>query len=940
MKYSLFITLGLLVSCGEQAFVREETVEILTYPFGDPDPVAHPESSIYPYFTYNGYAHQGQPEEWETVALENEYIRVNIIPAIGGKIWAAIEKSTGKDFIYFNHVAKFRNISMRGPWTSGGIEMNFGIFGHAPTVATPVDYYTRTNDDGSVSCFVGAQDMISRTWWQVEINLPRDKAYFTTTTTWHNGTAVSRPYYQWMNAAYHASNDLEFYFPGQYYIGHDGIAHPWHTDSQGRDLSKYAAHTFGGDKSFHVLGNYNDFYAAYYRNSRFGSVHFSPFNDKLGMKVFIWGLSRQGMIWEDLLTDSDGQYVELQSGRLYNQAAKESQQTPFKQFAFEPYATDTWTEYWFPVKETGGVVKAGEYGALNVIKNKDSIVLCFSPVRRINDDIVVVAGEQEIFRKQLSLDVLQTWQETIPCSDFSLPFKVILGDGLLTYSENSADNRLSRPITSPPDVHHSSYGLYIQGEQEMSRNQYRTAEQYLKKSVAIEPLFSPAWRSLADIYYRQGRYATADSCVRIVLSADAYDAEGNLLYGLINSRLNRNIDALDGYKVAALSASHRSAAYTCLAIEAAKKHHWQQTLDDAGKSLASGPCNIDALQLQAVAYRKLCETNAAGRIIAQIEKDLPLNHYARFEKYMWSHSGKDKHEFLKHIRNELPHETFMEMAGWYENAGCTEEALTLYAFAPTYPIALYRAAYLLFQKGDTEFKALLNRAESLPTKLVFPFRTETLPALEWAVKQSNKWVNKYYLGILYAFLGQEHKASALLEQCGATPKEASFYQTRAQYRQGVQKSEDLLLAAQLEDSWRTGLDLIQYYQKTEQHEKMYATAQKYTALYPDNDVLGLKYAAALFLQKKYEACTEFLARLKVLPNEGASEGRRIYREAWLARARQSIKSGNYETALSYIENSKLWPENLGVGKPYDEDIDMREENELTAYCYQKMKLRR
>ena len=61
------------------------------------------------------------------------------------------------------------------------------------------------------------------------------------------------------------------------------------------------------------------------------------------------GLVTQGMIWEKLLTDTDGQYVEVQSGRLFNQAAEGSTFTPFKHKGFMPYATDVWTEYWFPV---------------------------------------------------------------------------------------------------------------------------------------------------------------------------------------------------------------------------------------------------------------------------------------------------------------------------------------------------------------------------------------------------------------------------------------------------------------------------------------------------------------------------------------------------------------------------------------------------------------
>jgi tetratricopeptide (TPR) repeat protein len=926
----------LFLPCKGQVSIREEAMNLTTYPFGDPDPVAHPSSAIYPYFTFDGYAHQGKPQSWKTVVLENEYIRVTVVPAIGGKIWSAEDKSTGHAFIYHNHVVKFRNISMRGPWTSGGIEPNFGIIGHAPSVATPVDYYTRTNDDGSVSCFVSSLELISRTWWQVEINLPRDKAYFTTTTTWHNNTAIARPYYHWMNAAYYAADDLEFFFPGQYYIGHDGISCPWHTDSQGRDLSKYAVHTFGGDKSFHVLGNYNDFYAAYYKDRQFGSVHFSPFNDKLGMKIFIWGLSRQGMIWEDLLTDSDGQYVELQSGRLYNQAAPASQHTPFKQFAFEPFATDVWTEYWYPVKETGGIVKANEWGALNVVKENRSATISFSPVQKINDDIVVVADGKEIFSKRLSLDVLQTWQETVPLHDRSASIKVVLGDKQLIYSDHPADNRLSRPVASPEDFNeNSAYGLYLQGEQEMYRNQYATAEQLLKQSLLKEPFFIPALRDLATIHYARGNDEAADSCARMILSINTYDPDGNLLHGLANSRMGHAIDAVDGFKTAALSPSHRSAAYTCLAIESAKENDWRQVLQHTAKSLASNTHNPDAIQLQAVACRKSGKTKEANDLIIQIEKTLPLNHYARFEKYLLTHSEQDKSAFLGYIRNELPHETFMEMAGWYERINCTEEALSLYAFIPDYPVASYRAAYLLFDRGEAGYEAMLKHAESGSAHFVFPFRSENIPALEWAVKQSDNWINKYYLGILYAFLGQEDKAAELFELCG-NPGEAFFYLTRAQYRQGERKTEDFLSAERSEPSWRTGMAMIRYYQETEQYEKMHAIAKKYVALFPDNEALKLKYAVAMLYRKEYRRCTELLAKIDVLPQEGAHEGRRIYREAWLFLALDNIRSGKYAKALSQIDKSRLWPENIGVGKPYDEDIDTRAEDYMSAHCHEKM----
>jgi hypothetical protein len=142
----------------------------------------------------------------------------------------------------------------------------------------------------------------------------------------------------------------------------------------------------------------------------------------------------------------------------------------------------------------------------------------------------------------------------------------------------------------------------------------------------------------------------------------------------------------------------------------------------------------------------------------------------------------------------------------------------------------------------------------------------------------------------------------------------------------------LLQAERLEKSWRTGLALVRYYQETRQYDAMYAKVKEYITLYPDNDRLGLKYAMAMLLTKKYRECTAFLTGLNVLPNEGAYEGREVYRKAWLFCALQNMETGNYTEALSDVEQSKSWPEHLGVGKPYDEDINLHMENFLTAYA--------
>ena len=333
-----------------EAKVTETEIEFPTYPFSDPNPVPATDTTRFPYFFFDGTSATSVPKKWKAVILENDKIKVTILPEIGGKIWGAEDKATGEAFIYYNHAVKFRNIAQRGPWCSGGIEFNFGIIGHAPSTSTPVSYLCRTNADGSVSYFCSDTELICRTTWQVEVNLPADADHFLTRTIWFNGSNFTSPYYQWMNAAYSVRGDPEFFFPGSAYIGHSGDSHPWPVDADGHTLSRVSGNAFGGAKSYHVLNGDNSVYGIWWPDKKFGSIHTNPITHKYGRKVWLWALSRDGGIWEDLLTDSDGQYTELQSGRCFNQAGG-ALDTPFKHPPFAPGATDLFEERWGVVRD-------------------------------------------------------------------------------------------------------------------------------------------------------------------------------------------------------------------------------------------------------------------------------------------------------------------------------------------------------------------------------------------------------------------------------------------------------------------------------------------------------------------------------------------------------------------------------------------------------------
>lgn len=918
----------------QQATVTETVETVKTYPFSDPDPVADPSDLFYPYFRFDGFSAKGINRQWKVVSLENDYIKLTLFPEIGGKIWGAVDKTTGKEFIYNNHVVKFRDIAMRGPWTSGGIEFNFGIIGHAPTSSTPIDYVTRQKPDGSVSCYVSSYELVTRTLWTVEVNLPKDKAYFTTTTTWHNSSSIDQPYYQWMNAGYPAAGNVEFCYPGTNYIGHGGELHSFPLDEQGRDISWYEKNDFGNSKSYHIVGKYNDFYGAYWHDNDFGSIHHADYDEKLGMKIFLWGLSREGGIWEDLLTDTNGQYIELQSGRMYNQPASNSSLTPYKHTAFGPQATDRWTEYWFPVKGIKGVSKASRIGALNVLREDGFLKLYFSPLQKLSTTIKLYEGEKEMNSIPLNCGVLETWKDSIPLNKAVAAgrLKVVVGEDLLVYSEVPSDNITSRPKQLPADFDWSSaYGLYTQGEQWMNQKVLDKAEKFLLASLKKDPYFVPALTDLASLYYRQGRYDEALARCKTALSINTYDGDVNYLYGLCNMALGNHTDAKDGFSVASYSPGVRSAAYEKLAEMYLMDRNWAKAEHYALRSKEFNQMNLSADHVLMVVYRKTNQPEKAKALIDPLLEDLPLYHAARFEQlYQGEGSGHPIDDLQSLIRNELPFETYMELAEWYESVGCTEEALSLLSCAGNYPIALYKQAYLLHQAGnDDESRGMLQRAGALSPAMVFPFRPSSLKALEWAKTVQPDWKIDYYEALIRWANQDKAKALELLENCGEADY-APFYLSRASLKEGESRLADLLKAEQIEMSWRTGFALINHYVANNQWQKAVETGKKYTKKYPSNYYIGLKYAKALCETGQYQPCISLLSRMQVLPNEGSYAGRAVYREANLYRAMEQLSHKNYKQVVKSVETSKEWPENLGVGKPYDNMIDNRLEDYLEA----------
>lgn len=930
-KLTLLLILTLIVQLlpAQNSKVTEEIKEFKTYPFSDPNPIpllTGKKFKIYPYFSFDGYSLTSQMQKWKVITLENDYIKVFILPEIGGKVWGAIEKSTGKEFIYNNDVVKFRNIAMRGPWTSGGIENNFGIIGHTPATAAPVDYITKENPDGSVSCIIGNIDLPSRTQWRVEIRLPKDKAYFETIPMWDNPTPIPQSYYCFLTGAAAVTDDLEFFYPGDQSLEHEGMQKTWPMqDGHLKSIypnNKYASHT-----SIHIVGEYNDFMGGYYHKSKFGFGHWALYNDMPGRKLWLWALSREGEIWKDLLTDTHGQYMEFQAGRSFNQYSQSSFRSPIKELPFNPGVTDRWKEIWFPVKEIGGLQEVSPMGVLNVTHEKGILNVGLNALAFVDAKLIVKSNQKVIYSQDIKFKPMDVFKTNIPL-DENAPYDVIV-EGMDLKRSSVNLNLIKRPfVTDLPANTESASSYYQEGIELKENRNYRPALVCFKKCLQKDPLYLDAMVALSELNYRSCQYDSALYFANQVLQINAYHPAANYFTGITYRALHDLTNALETLGWAARSLEFRSAAYAQMAGVELQLNDLSLAEHYANQALDFNRYNFNALKVLTIKYRKSGEIELANRMVETMITFDPLNHFADFERYRLHPSDENLSKFTATIKNEFPYQTYLELAIDYSNLGSKQDALMVLEKSPNHPLVTLWKAYL------SEDPTLLNEVTKQSAAFVFPYRSETLGALKWAMQINNHWKFKYYRALNLWAVDRVQEATQLFTICGQEPDFAPFYSTRATLYSGKDKAHELAdrQKAKLLDpsDWRNWNSLIDFYENIPDNKTALQLSSEAVAKFKGNFNLELQFARVQLNNAMYNECINTLEKTVIIPFEGSVQGKFVYEQAYIFQALDLIKKKKFKGAIAKLEKSKEWPENLGVGKPYDPDNRMQDY--LEAIC--------
>jgi hypothetical protein len=439
------------------------------------------------------------------------------------------------------------------------------------------------------------------------------------------------------------------------------------------------------------------------------------------------------------------------------------------------------------------------------------------------------------------------------------------------------------------------------------------AEKLLNEILQKDPLHLEARKELSFLHYRNGDYNNSLAISNIGLQIDAYHNGLNYTAGIAYMAQKDLINAKEHLGWAARAAAYRSSANTLLAQIhiSEKKYSDAQHYNDIALKFNSE--NINALSQKAMLNRIMGDKKGALSTLEEIEAIDPINHLAAYEKLLLG--ANNQMGVINTHRSEFPYQTFLELALFYHNRSNNTEAIQILEMGPKH---LLNNLWLAYLKED---RAALSSLVDESIAFVFPFRKESLDMLDWVVANSGSWKAKYLKGLNLIGRAQMDEGIRIFKALGQSPKDPLYYFIRGMlFKQnqiaGYQK--DLQYAyKQSPKNWRYAFSLAEDYFKSGDASAALKIIQKTYKQDKDNYFAGMLMAQTLNALEQYDKTIDLLKDMRILPYEHATEGRKIYTEAYVGSALQQLAKNQHEQAQSRLKTALLWPEQLGVGKPFD-----------------------
>ena len=937
-----------------------EIVTIPTYEVGKPEKApmflekrVYQGSSgvVYPYPVIESMSDEKVDKDYLAIWLENDYIKVMILPELGGRVQMAYDKIKERHFVYYNHVIKPALVGLLGPWISGGIEFNWPQH-HRPSTFMPVDTCIEENSDGSVTVWVSEMEKMFHQKGMAGFTLRPGCAYLEIKGVLYNRTDVPQTFLWWANPAVEVNDEYQSVFPpdinavfdhGKRAVSSFPIATGTYYKmdySAGVDISNYK--NIAVPTSYMGVNSRFNFEGGYENDTQAGMLHVASHHFSPGKKQWTWGNGDFGRAWDRNLTDETTPeeaekwkvdrkgfrpYIELMAG-VYTE-----NQPDFSWLM--PYEEKRFTQYFMPYRELGVVKEASKDLVFNINEVGEGKVE-FKVFATSKQEVCIILHNDKgdiYYKKEMSLSPEAVLTETVDVKGaklneltFEIVKSFVYGERTVLSWHAEADD--IRPIPDSaeaallPEQIKTNEQLYLTG---LHLEQYRhatwLATDYYEEALRRDPNDIRCLNALGLWYIRKGRFSCAEDYLRKAvkqsMKRNPNPYEGEPLYNLaLALKYQGKLDeAYERFWKATWNKAWADAGYFEAAKISVAQGRFEDALDEINRCLDNNWHNHKARALKAAILRKLEMNDEALALIDESLRFDAFNYGCRYEKYLIKHDEKELTEMKEMLRKSS--QNYDELALDYQAAGLDTEAEAIWNIAISEG-AVSPMTYYYMGRYDEAAHADLTYC--------FPNRAEDIIALEAAKRLSPADAHApYLLGCLYYAARQYDLAIENWElSARLDPKFPTVWRNLALGRFNKQDRQQEALeymerAFSLdENDERILMELDQLRKRLHHsHQERLTFLQKYPELIQRRDDLVLEEITLLNQTGHYEEAMQKLDAHIFHPWEGG-EGKvsAQYQICRVELAKQALTRRDFEGSVRLLSECLDYPHHLGEGKLY------------------------
>ncbi len=950
---ALLFLLAPMLASGAAVDAWEGTITIPTYDLGPADPnPSFPlinRKNVYPYTMLDSLTDHKIQKTYRAIYLENQYLKLTILPDLGGHLYSVYDKIDHREVLYRNRVVKYGLVGARGAWISGGMEFSFP-YAHTNDTVSPVEYVLQHHPDGSSTAIVGAIDWVSNMHWEIALTLRPETARVEEQVTLFNSTPQDHLYLFWTNTAVKATDDMQYIYPMRETISDDPFAivqswPVWH----GVDRSWYKNNPDA--IALFARASHRNFFGVYYHRSNYGVVHVADFRQDPGKKIWSWGTAPSGKIWDHILSDDDGPYNEIQSGRFYTQGYREF---------MNPRRVEKWTEYWYPVCGLdGGFVEATSQMAVNVIypgngQGRPAIKLIVSPVADIPNASVRIQQGSTLLRefRGVHLAPLHPVIYTIPLQssivnakrELNVEIQSAQGKVLLQWHASgpidgnpdlvdSAGTALEAPIPDSP--HTPVEALYRRGIFLQKSGNMQGALKVYDEVLQRDPGYVPALQSEAWYQYRAANFQKAASLLARAFQRSNENPSARYAAGVVYRAQGRLSLAKNSFWASIHYGGPPAPAFVELGEIEMRQGQYEKAAVLLQRAVSYNPQDAFALADLAAAERLAGNLQKAAMASSEAVQRMPLLPYALAERSQVdaitaSDPKKSVSKTWTRIFSSDP-QNYLAVASWYHDLGAWQSsdavlhaAQASLSSANLSPMIEYYLASNARQEGRLkQARQDADKASSMRAADFFPNRITDAAVLKEAIQDHPSDVHAEYALGNFLFAHQRYDAAAdlwtrALNQGMKSPvllRNLGVYQWRVK--------DDLTSAASFyqraiqlnANDYRLYVDLDGIYEQAGNSSARAALFQNAPPGILAQDSVRARDALFSIEQGDPRRALELLNDHTFRPWEGGVVVHNMFVRANIEMGERALENHRPQDAEQAFQKAMQYPETLGTGEP-------------------------